>query len=313
MEKNMNEITVFAPASVGNIGPGFDTLGMAVKKIGDTVKARKNKINRVRIIEIRGDGGKLPMVASKNTAGIAAKGVLQKLGIKSGMDLWIGKNIPGNGLGSSAASAVAGALAANLLFGGRLSKEEILPISTEAESYVSGAIFMDNIGASLYGGVILTRPSEKKILKIGLLKGLSVILATPDFPLMTKTARKILPKKIELEKMIANMSNSCAMVMAVCKNDPLLFGQAMTDVVVEPVRARLIPGFYEVKKAALKAGAAGCSISGAGSTMFAVTHEPGRADLIGAAMEKAFGKNGAECVITVTKIDGDGAREIKRS
>ncbi|MBI1821272.1 MAG: homoserine kinase [Nitrospirae bacterium] len=309
----MKEITVFAPASVGNIGPGFDTLGMAVKKIGDTVHARKNNLKKVQILEITGDGGKLPLAADKNTAGIAAKKALKKMGITDGIDLTIHKNIPGNGLGSSAASAVAGAVAANLLFGGRLSQDEILHLSTEAESYVSGGIFMDNIGASLYGGVILTRPSEKKVLKVGLLRGISVILATPDFPLMTKTARKILPKKIEMGKMIANMSNSCAMVMAVCKKDSVLFGEAITDVVVEPVRSRLIPGFYEVKKAALKAGATGCSISGAGSTMFAVTHENDRADLIGIAMKKAFEKNGAECIITVTKIDGEGAREMKRS
>ncbi len=309
----MNEITVFAPASVGNIGPGFDTLGMAVKKIGDTVNARKNNLKKVQILEITGDGGKLPLAADKNTAGIAAKKALKKMGITDGIDLTIHKNIPGNGLGSSAASAVAGAVAANLLFGGRLSQDEILHLSTEAESYVSGGIFMDNIGASLYGGVILTRPAEKKVLKVGVLKEITVILATPDFPLMTKTAREILPKKIEMGKMIANMSNSCAMVMAVCKKDPVLFGEAIDDVVVEPVRSRLIPGFYEVKKAALKAGATGCSISGAGSTMFAVTHEKDRANLIGIAMKRAFEKNGAECIITVTKIDGKGAREIKRS
>ena len=309
----MNEITVFAPASVGNIGPGFDTLGMAVKKIGDTVNARKNNLKKVQILEITGDGGKLPLAADKNTAGIAAKKALKKMGITDGIDLTIHKNIPGNGLGSSAASAVAGAVAANLLFGGRLSQDEILHLSTEAESYVSGGIFMDNIGASLYGGVILTRPAEKKVLKVGVLKEITVILATPDFPLMTKTAREILPKKIEMGKMIANLSNSCAMVMAVCKKDPVLFGEAIDDVVVEPVRSRLIPGFYEVKKAALKAGATGCSISGAGSTMFAVTHEKDRANLIGIAMKRAFEKNGAECIITVTKIDGKGAREIKRS
>jgi homoserine kinase len=306
----MNEIKVFAPASVGNIGPGFDTLGMAVKKIGDTIWAKKNNMKRVQILEISGDLGKLPLSADKNTAGIAAKKVLKRLGIREGIDLRVHKNIPGNGLGSSAASAVGGAVAANILFGSRLSQEELLQISTEAESFVSGGTFMDNIGASLYGGIILARPAEKKVIKIGVLNRLTLILATPDFPLMTKKARKILPKKIEMSRWIQNMSNSCAMVLGVCRKDPILFGTAISDVVIEPVRARLIPGFYEVKRAALANGALGCSISGAGSTLFAVTDQENLGDAIGQSMMKSFLKKGVESVITISKIDGLGARKV---
>jgi homoserine kinase len=307
----MKEIKVFAPASVGNIGPGFDTLGMAVKNIGDTIWARKNKIKRVQILEIRGDSGKLPLSADKNTAGIAAKKVLKKLGIREGIDLRVYKNIPGNGLGSSAASAVGGAVAANILFGSRLNLEDLLQIATEAESYVSGGTFMDNIGASLYGGIILARPVEKKVIKVGVLNKLTLVLATPDFPLMTKKARKILPKKIEMSRWIQNMSNSCAMVLGVCRKDPILFGTAISDVVIEPVRARLIPGFYEVKRAALSSGALGCSISGAGSTLFAVTDEESLGEAVGLAMRKGFLKKGFDSVITISKIDGLGARKIK--
>ena len=307
----MNEITVFAPASVGNIGPGFDTLGMAVKKIGDTVRAKKNHLKKVRILEITGDGGKLPLTAEKNTAGIAAIKVLKKMGIREGIDLSIHKNIPGNGLGSSAASAVAGAFAANLLFGNGLSQEELLHLSTEAESFVSGGVFMDNIGASLYGGIILTRPNEKKVLKIGVLTEITVILVTPDFLLMTKKARQILPKKIEMGKWIQNMSNACTMILAICQKDPFLFGKSISDVVVEPVRARLIPGFYEVKEAALKAGALGCSISGAGSTLFAVTDNVSQSEGIGSAMKKAFQRKGLDSVVTISKIDEKGARRVK--
>lgn len=306
----MNEIKVFAPASVGNIGPGFDTLGMAVKKIGDTIWAKKNNMKRVQILEISGDLGKLPLSADKNTAGIAAKKVLKRLGIREGIDLRVHKNIPGNGLGSSAASAVGGAVAANILFGSRLSQEELLQISTEAESFVSGGTFMDNIGASLYGGIILARPAEKKVIKVGVLNRLTLILATPDFPLMTKKARKILPKKISMSLWIQNMSNSCAMVLGVCRKDPVLFGTAISDVVIEPVRARLIPGFYEVKRAALASGALGCSISGAGSTLFAVTDQENLGDAIGQSMMKSFLKKGVESVITISKIDGLGARKV---
>ncbi|MBI3593341.1 MAG: homoserine kinase [Nitrospirae bacterium] len=307
----MKEIRVFAPASVGNIGPGFDTLGMAVKKIGDTVWAGKNREKRIRILEISGDSGKLPYDADKNTAGIAARKVLERLGIAKSIDLRIHKNIPGNGLGSSAASAVAGAVAANALFGDRLSKEELLHLSLEAETYVSGGTFMDNIGASLYGGVVLARPEEQKVIKIGVLKELTVVLATPDFPLLTRKARKILPKKIEMRRWVQNMSNSCAMVLGICNKDPALFGRSISDVVVEPFRAKLIPGFYEVKKAALAKGALGCSISGAGSTLFAVTDRSTLGEDIGQAMKTEFQKKGLDCVITITQMDVLGARKIK--
>ena len=306
----MEEIRVFAPASVGNIGPGFDTLGMAVRKIGDTIRAARNAKRGVRILEISGDGGRLPLAAGKNTAGIAARKVLRRLGIREGIDLRIQKNIPGNGLGSSAASAVAGAFAANALFGKRLGLDDLLEIATQAESFVSGGTFMDNIGASLYGGIILARPAEKKVVPVGVLKGLTVILATPDFPLMTKKARKILPSKVEMGRWIQNMSNSCAMVLGVCRNDPLLFGRAIADEVIEPVRARLIPGFYDVNRAALSKGALGCSISGAGSTLFAVTDRPELSATIGQAMERAFRRKGFRSVVTISDIDGQGAREI---
>jgi homoserine kinase len=170
---------------------------------------------------------------------------------------------------------------------------------------------MDNIGASLYGGVILARPAEKKVIKIGVLMGMTVILATPDFPLMTKRARKILPKKIEMSRWIQNMSNSCAMVLGICRNDQPLFGRAISDVVIEPFRSKLIPGFYEVKNAALKNGALGCSISGAGSTLFAVTDRPSSGEAIGQAMKKEFLKKGFDCVITLTQMDVLGARVVK--
>ncbi|HXN07443.1 MAG TPA: homoserine kinase [Nitrospiria bacterium] len=308
----MNKIKVFVPASVGNVGPGFDTLGMAVTGIGDTIQAMKNSLGQVRIVQISGDGGKLPLSASKNTAGIAATRTLKKMGVKSGIDLWIEKNIPGNGLGSSAASAVAGAVAANLLFGAPLSREELLLIAAEAESFVSGAVFMDNVGASLYGGIILTRPEEKKVLKVGVLKDITVILATPDFPLMTKKARQILPDRVEMGKFISNMSNTCAMVLAVCEKDPGGFGRAISDRIVEPVRASLIPGFHEVKKAALRAGALGCSISGAGPTLFAVAERLSTGEKIGSAMKRAFKRAGHDSVITLSKVDGLGARKIGR-
>ena len=304
------KVTVFAPASVGNIGPGFDVLGMALAGLGDTVTARAIPGGKVVIREITGDGGALPKDARKNTAGIAATRVLKQLGATSGVELSLRKDIPGNGLGSSAASAVAGGFAVNALFGSPLSKTDLLLPCSAAEASVSGGYFLDNTAASLFGGVNVTNPVTRSAVSLGGLPGAIIVVATPRFKLLTARSRKVLPKRVPLEAMIANLSRACAIVAAVGKGDVELFGRSIVDLVVEPRRAPLIPGFLGVKRAAFKAGALGCSISGAGSSVFAVTNEKAMADSIGDAMRRAFEHARLECVITVTAIDPDGARVI---
>ena len=305
-----SEITVFAPASVGNIGPGFDVLGMALAGLGDTVRARAISGRGVVIREIRGDGDILPKEAGKNTAGIAAARVLAMLKVSSGVELSLEKNIPGNGLGSSAASAVAGGFAVNALFGSSLSKQELLLPCAAAEAAVSGGYFLDNTAASLLGGVNVANPVTRTAISLGGLPGALIVVATPRFKLLTARSRKVLPKRVPLPTMVANLSRACAIVAAVGKGDVDLFGRSIVDLVVEPRRAPLIPGFLGVKRAALKAGALGCSISGAGSSVFAVTDDKPKADAIGDAMRRAFERARLECVITVTTIDPKGARII---
>ncbi len=304
-------VTVFAPASVGNIGPGFDVLGMALAGLGDTVRARRIPERRVAIREIRGDGGKLPTDARKNTAGIAAAKVLRLLKADAGVELILEKNIPGNGLGSSAASAVAGGFAVNALFGAPLSKPDLLLPCAAAEAAVSGGYFLDNAAASLFGGVNVTNPETREVVSLGGLDGAIIVVATPRYQLLTSRSRKVLPKRVSLAAMIANCSRACAIVAAVAKQDPNIFGRSIVDVVVEPARAPLIPGFAAVKRAALKAGALGCSISGAGSSVFAVTTDKALGERIGDAMHRAFERARLECVVTVTTIDPGGARVIQ--
>jgi homoserine kinase len=305
-----SDITVFAPASVGNIGPGFDVLGMALAGLGDTVRARAISGRGVVIRDIRGDGGVLPKEARKNTAGIAAARVLKMLKVSSGVELSLEKNIPGNGLGSSAASAVAGGFAVNALFGSPLSKQELLRPCAEAEAAVSGGYFLDNTAASLFGGINVTNPVAKTAIPLGGLGGAIVIVATPRFVLLTTRSRKVLPLRVPLSAMVANLAHACGIVAAVATGDPKLLGHSIVDVVIEPRRARLIPGFLAVKRGALRAGALGCSISGAGSSVFAVTDEKSRADGIGEAMRRAFARARLESIITVTTIDPEGARII---
>jgi homoserine kinase len=306
----MDYVKVFAPASIGNIGPGFDVLGMAIEGLGDTVEARRVDQRTVKITEITGDDGQLPHKAASNTAGIAAAKVLKILKAPGGLELRLHKGIPGSGLGSSAASAVAAGLAANQLYGAKLSKSDLVLPCAAAESKVSGGFFLDNIGASLMGGVVITHPSEKTVFPVGHIPLAIIVVVTPGYKLLTKKARKILPRKVRLEHVIANLSKACSIVAAVARQDARMFGAAICDVLIEPVRARLIPGFMEVKKAALRSGALGCSISGAGASVFAVADDPKRASKIGSAMQKAFSRRGLASTVTVTRMDGKGARVL---
>lgn len=306
----MKKIQVFASATVANVGPGFDVLGFALKNIGDVVEARKVSKRGVKIIKILGDDSQLPMQAEKNTVGIAALEVLKKLNSKEGVELMLEKRMPlSSGLGSSAASAVAGAYAVNLLFGNKLKKEELIGPCLKAESKVSG-YHADNIAPSLFGGFVLIRSYDPlHIVPLGSLD-MHVIIAHPDYTITTKFARSVIPKTISLKKVVSNLGNLSTIIAAVFKNDVKLLGKGINDEIIEPIRARLIPGFYEAKKAALSSGAYGCSISGAGPSIFAITDKKRKNKIIGKAMQEAFLKQGLESKIYVSKVNEEGVKQI---
>lgn len=177
-------------------------------------------------------------------------------------------------MGSSAASAVAAGYAVNLLFGDKLGKDGIIDAVTKAEEVVSGAYFCDNTACSLFGGLIMSRSYQPlEIFKLGTIEGLKIILVKPEIQILTKDARLEIPEQVSFRAAQANSINSCGIVASALTNDPELFGKSICDSIVEPARAKLIPGFENVKNAALKAGALGCSISGAGPTVFAVALE----------------------------------------
>lgn len=307
----MDEVRVFAPASVGNVGPGFDVLGMALSGMGDTLTIKRSEQPGIVINNITGDAGKLPADPTENTAGIAVQAVLDHLQSKAGLILDLHKEIPGSGLGSSAASAVAGAYAANLLFGSPLSKTELLPMAAVAESKVSGALFFDNIGPSMMGGVTWSHPETKAVFPLGAIEQGIIIVATPDFPILTKESRRLLPKSVPMGDFISNMAYTSMIAWAVAKNDIIRFGQSIQDRVAEPARSALIKGFAAVKAAALSAGALGCSISGAGATVFAVSDDKKQGGVIAKAMLEAFARNEVKAQVRVTTMDSEGARVIK--
>ena len=303
----MGWIKVFAPATIGNIGPGFDVLGLAVSGWGDVIEARKID-SGVLISEIESEHD-LPTDPDENTAGIAAREVLQLLGEDGGVEMKITKGLPsGSGLGSSAASAAAAAFAVNHLYGEKLTREELILPATKAEEYVSGGFFADNTAPCLLGGATLTRSKlPLDVTKIGHIDNLHIILVTPDVVILTREAREILPKTIPLEGFVNNMANSCLISAAFAKNDYDLFARSLNDVVIEPVRAQLIQGYQEVKENALKAGADGVAISGSGPTLYAITNQTNnRSYLIEDALVRSFKKNGIQCTSIITEVDLEG-------
>lgn len=307
----MKTIKVFSPATIGNIGPGFDVLGLAVRYLGDTVEASRLSGGRIRI---KVDSA-VPLSAdpARNTAGLAAANVFKYLNIKGGIDIILHKGLPvGSGLGSSAASAAAGAFAANCLYGGGLSPEQLILAATEAEAVVSGGFFADNTAPALLGGATLTRcciPLD--VTRIGSIQSLRIVLVTPNVVVLTREARKMLPRDVPMESFVANMANTALITAAFAKNDYSLFARSLNDEIVEPVRSKLIPGFDEVKRNALKAGADGVAISGSGPTMFAITDNLSKARVIEKQMVLTFNSLGIASKSWVTMVDAHGTRLVE--
>ncbi len=307
----MDSIEVIAPATIGNIGPGYDVLGLAVKRLGDRVKAKKTDSGvTISAVTGRSEWSALSRDPNENTAGIAARETLKLLGEKRGVDLEVHKGLPyGSGLGSSAASAAASAFAVNELYGSRLTKEELILPATMAEEEVSGGFFADNTAPALLGGATLTRSSlPLDVTRIGYIENLIIVLATPEIVILTREAREMLPTTVPMTDFIFNMANTSLITAAFSKNDYSLFARSLNDVVIEPVRSKLITGFDDVKANALKAGADGMAISGSGPTVFAITDTPSRARFIEDAMVRTFRAHDVMSTSVITEVDPEGAR-----
>ncbi|MDO8368195.1 MAG: homoserine kinase [Saprospiraceae bacterium] len=303
-------IKVFAPATVGNIGIGFDSLGLALKKPGDEVIARKSDTPGLRITKITGASGKLPYEPERNTAGMAVLRLLQHLGEQDrGIEIEIHKKMPINsGLGSSAASAAAATLAVSELLRTGLSKRELLPFAWAGEQVASGGIQADNIAPSLLGGIILVRDNATlDVHRLHVPRGLYVVVVHPKIQLLTREARAMLNPTVPLEKHVRQSANLAAFVVGLFNGDLGLIGRSLRDEIIEPQRATLIPGFYDVQGAAMLEGALGSSISGAGPSVFALCANSLIAENVSAAMQRAFSKHGLESMIYLSLVNQEGA------
>lgn len=310
----LKSITVTAPASVSNIGCGFDVMGFAINLVSDelTLSIAKGH-NDIKFRNIVGDSGRLSRDIKKNTCTIAIKSLLDSRNIKTGLNLSLKKKIGfGSGLGSSAASAVAGVYAANKLLNLNLSKSELLEHAIAGESFASDAIHADNVAPSLFGGLILIRSYNPiDIIKIDAPKNLFCTIIFPQIEIKTSEARKIIGKNIPLKNAITQWGNVGALISGIYQKDFDLIGRSINDVVAEPKRSKLIPGYPEIKQAALDAGAYGCNISGSGPAIFALSNSKSNAENIGRAMKTVTKRVNLASKVYISKINSIGPKVIR--
>jgi homoserine kinase len=299
----------FAPASVGNVAVGFDVLGYSAGFAGDRVRAARTASPGVRIAAIHGVVTDLPLECERNTAGMAVAAMAEALGLDFGFELTIEKGIPlGSGLGGSAASAVAAVVAANALLDDPLDYLRLLKFAMRGEEVASGTAHIDNIAPSLYGGLVLSvgidNPHIKQIPVPSIIRS---VLVRPHRVLETRGARAILGRTVTLSDVVWQQANLAGVVAGCFTSDLPLIAASLEDVLIEPQRKSLIPGFQAVKDAAMAHGALGCSISGAGPAMFAWVEE-GKAEKVRASMVETFRALGITSDAWITRIDAVGAR-----
>jgi homoserine kinase len=303
-------VKVFAPATVSNLACGFDIIGIALEKPGDEVIARFSDKPGLRITKVTGAKGKIPTDIRKNTAGVAVQKYLEHLGeANRGIELEVHKKMPvGSGLGSSAASAVAAVVAANELMRRPLTRRELLPFAMEGERSADGAWHADNIAPCLLGGIILIRDNPSlDVQRIPAPKGLYFAMVKPHIQILTAESRAVLRKPLTLDQLITQTGNIAGLVTGFFNSDLELISRSLNDVVVEPQRAHLIPHFSGVKEAALEAGALGCSISGAGPSIFALCANSLEAENAAAAMASVYHNEKIGCDHFISPINLNGA------
>lgn len=299
----------FSPASVGNVGVGFDILGHVIEGVGDTVSVRRIDEPTVRIAAIRGTTVDLPLDAPHNTAGAALVAMRDALALPFGFELEIDKGIPlGSGMGGSAASCVAALVAANELLDAPLARAALYPFALVGEAVASGGRHGDNLGPMLLGGLVLA--TADRLAKIPVPAAWHGVLVHPDAVLETRRARAALQGSYELKEFVAQSAN-LALVLAGCHaGDASLVRAGLEDVLVEPRRAPLIAGFDAAKRAALDAGALGASISGAGPSVFGWFETRAAAEAAAPKIQAAFAEAGFDSQAWVSPIDSPAARVL---
>jgi len=304
----VKSVTVRAPCSTANLGPGFDVFGMALDAFYDEVTVtKKPKSFGIKIVS----SDDIPLDPKKNTAGLVAAAIKKDFGIENGLEIKIKKNVPaGYGMGSSAASAAACAMCINSLFD-IIEEPDLLDYAGIGEKASAGTVHYDNVAASLYGGFVVVNSIVDKAgyLRFAPPKNLSFVVAIPKIKVpkqKTKASRGVIPKNVKFSDACINLASAVSMVAHFADGDGEAAAMRLRDVIVEPARKKMIPGFDKVKKNALSAGAAACTISGAGPSVIAFV--PGYGEVhenikvkIGKAMKKGFKSAKVDCDIVICK------------
>jgi homoserine kinase len=302
----MKSIRVFCPGTIANVSCGFDVLGLSLAGVGDYMTVTQTTIKGITISEILGQD--LPMETTQNVAGVAGLALLEALGSDAGFDIKIDKRIKaGSGIGSSAASSAGAVWAINYLLGNPFTTKELIPFAMEGERLASGVAHADNVAPALLGGFSLVRSTDP--LDVISLPSPSELYATvihPQIEIKTADSRRILKSNLSLKDAITQWGNVGGLVAGLYREDYELIGRSLQDVVIEPVRSILIPGFNEIKLAALNAGALGGGISGSGPSVFALSKGKDKALKVADAMRHAYEPFGISFDIHISNINEKG-------
>jgi len=310
MMNELNQVTVFAPATSSNIAVGFDILGFALDHLGDEVTLVKAEHNELKIESIS-SADKLPYDVQKNTATVALQAMLDHLELKQGFNVHIKKKIPlSSGLGGSAACAVASLVALNRLLQEPLSHEQLVQFALQGEEIACGAKHGDNVIPCLFGGITLIHSlTPLEVIQLPVMP-LIAVLIHPHIQLDTRDSRAVLTKTIPFPEFIQQSAHLASFISALYETNYDRLISSCKDVVIEPLRAHLIPGFYDVQAAAYSKGALACSISGSGPTVFALAKNKTEAELIALEMMTEFSSQGIQSDVFSSPISLQAAKVI---
>jgi homoserine kinase len=305
-----SSVKIFAPATISNVGPGFDLMGFALEQPGDIMIVARNESGLIRIIN--NANSDIPVDPEKNVASVAVNAFLEAIGCKTGFDLIFEAKInPGSGIGSSAASCAAAVVGVNELLNRPYTQKELLPFALKGEFLASGSIHADNVAPALLGGFILIRNYDPiDIIRIDAPVELICTVAHPNIQIKTSESRKLIPKDFPVKKVLEQCGNIAGLLAGLTTSDYPLIGRSLHDVIAEPVRSALIPGYLEIKTRLSETGALGGNISGSGPSVFALSDNPESARKAGALMHEVFTKNGLENKVYISKISRQGTRLI---
>lgn len=306
----MNEIKVFAPATIANLNCGFDLLGLCLDGIGDEMIFRKSPEKGLRITKIT--GANLPLEVEKNVAGVAALALLSEVDIDFGIEIEIHKKLKlGSGIGSSSASAAGAVFGINELLDQPFTKKQLVNFAMKGEVVASGSEHADNVAPCLLGGfTLVTGYNPLEVIRIDAPKDLFAVILHPHIEVKTSDARAVLKSEVSLKDAITQTGNLGGFIAGLYTSDYELISHSLKDVLIEPYRKHLIPDFDNVKNSAIENGALGSGISGAGPSIFALCKGKEIAEKVANAMQNIFKKTKISYDIHVSKINEEGTKLI---